>query len=170
METLHNFIELLRVDRLEEISKVGLLHIYRDLEMLKTHIRKEDDYPDLLERLKVSMNGNAEEEPDVDEVNIGLSFLEAFHKADRCLECHGIPCSTGKIQFTEEVVGGCPVMIDIPAFIKLVKEGKIFESWKKLMERDCLPAITGRVCPQEDQCQLSCSTAIKDVPVEIGSR
>ena len=104
METFHNFIELLRADRLEELSKIGLLHIYRNLDMLEVLIRRENDWPALLERLKVPANGG--EAPDVHEVNIGLSYLEAFHKADRCLECYGMPCSTGRIQFTEETLGG----------------------------------------------------------------
>ncbi len=166
MESYQKFIEHLRDNRLEELPKPRLLQMYRDLERVKEHIRREVDWQILFQRL--NDHPNRGEEPDIREVNVGMSYLEAFHKADSCLECQQRPCVTGKLQFSDDLLGGCPVLIDIPGFIKLIKEGKIFEAWIKLMERDCLPAITGRVCPQENQCQLSCSTAIKTAPVEIG--
>ena len=176
METYQNFIEHLKDNRLHELSKVELLKSYREIDEIKDRLRQEEDLYSILQHL----NGDRLEEKsipdskesgiylDTHEVNIGLEYLESFHRADSCLECNEKPCSTGKLEFSEEIRGGCPVLIDIPGFIKLIKEGKIFQSWLKLMERDSLPAITGRVCPQEVQCQLSCSLAIKDDPVEIG--
>ena len=175
-DTYPQFVEHLRTDSLEGLPKPALLEVYRNLDRFAQRVRQETDWPMLtqLHGINGKRGESARELPALDsalstrEVNLGLSYLETFHRADRCLECFGMPCSTGKLQFTEETLGGCPVLIDIPAFIKLVKEGKIFEAWLKLMESDSLPAITGRVCPQEDQCQLSCSLTIKDEPVEIG--
>jgi len=178
MDLYRKFTEHLKDDRLNDLSKAELLTIYREIDDVKARIRKEDDWLTIADRLNGGTLGKAidiaeeRSEPglylDTHEVNVGLSYLEAFQKSDYCLECHESPCSTGKVQFTEDVNGGCPVLIDIPAFIKLIKEGKIFQAWMKIMEQDSLPAITGRVCPQEVQCQLSCSVAIKDEPVEIG--
>jgi glutamate synthase (NADPH/NADH) small chain len=176
MKTYQNFIEHLRDDRLRELSKIELLESYREIDEIKERLRQEEDLHSILQHLN---GGQIEDEPtsesvikslylDTHEVNIGLEYLESFHRADGCLECSEMPCSTGKLEFSDEIEGGCPVLIDVPGFIKLIKEGKIFQSWLKLMERDSLPAITGRVCPQEVQCQLSCSLAIKDDPVEIG--
>lgn len=177
MENYENIIEHLKDNRLYEMSKAELLNIYRDIDTLKDRIQKEDDWQSIIDSLNGDMGDMEESDSedidrsfflDTHEVNIGHSYLEAFHRADYCLECSTQPCSTGKIEFSEEEIGGCPVLIDIPGFIKLIKEGKIFQAWMKLMERDSLPAITGRVCPQEVQCQLTCSIAIKDEPVEIG--
>ncbi len=175
METYQKFIELLKEDRLNDLSKMELIDIYTGIDTVRDRIRKEEDWQSILDRL----NGDGTRprlRDDIDtsyyhdthEVNIGHSYLEAFHKSDACLECNTQPCSTGKFEFTDKIIGGCPVLIDVPGFIKLIKEGKIFQAWLKIMERDSLPAITGRVCPQEVQCQLSCSLAIKGEPVEIG--
>jgi len=178
MDTYRNFIEHLKGDRLHEMSKAELLEVYRDIDAVRERIRGEDDRAEILRHVDGGGAASSSETPDeranrrlyldTHEVNTGHSYLEAFQKADDCLECETKPCSTGRIEFTDESTGGCPVLIDIPGFIRLIKEGKIFQAWQKLMERDSLPAITGRVCPQEVQCQLSCSVAIKDEPVEIG--
>jgi glutamate synthase (NADPH/NADH) small chain len=175
MENYQNFIKHLKEDSLNDLSKMELLEFYTHIDDIKDRIQKEEDWQSILQ----SLNGDRDEAKlpddidtsyyhDTHEVNIGHSYLEAFHKSDACLECQTQPCSTGNFEFSDEIIGGCPVLIDVPGFIKLIKEGKIFQSWLKLMERDSLPAITGRVCPQEVQCQLSCSLAIKDEPVEIG--
>ncbi|MFA5177458.1 MAG: dihydropyrimidine dehydrogenase, partial [Candidatus Omnitrophota bacterium] len=79
------------------------------------------------------------------EVALGFSKEEAQREASRCLQCKNKPC-----------VSGCPVGIDIPAFIKLIKEGKQKEALEKIKERNNLPAVCGRVCPQENQCEAVC--------------
>lgn len=92
------------------------------------------------------------------EVSLGLGDEQAMAEAARCLQCKHSPC-----------VKGCPVGIDIPAFIKLIKEGKRGESLKKLKEKNNLPAICGRVCPQEDQCEAVCVLNKKGMAVNIGA-
>lgn len=92
------------------------------------------------------------------EVSLGLSPEQAKIEAQRCLECKNPKC-----------VPGCPVEIDIPAFIKLIKEGKIKESLAKIKEKNNLPAICGRVCPQEEQCEQVCILSNKKIPVNIGA-
>ena len=76
------------------------------------------------------------------EVALGYTEEQALEEASRCLQCPKPQC-----------VSGCPVEIDIPAFIKLLREGKYEEAIRKIKEKNSLPAICGRVCPQEEQCQ-----------------
>lgn len=92
------------------------------------------------------------------EVTLGLSAQEAREEAGRCLQCRNAPC-----------IKGCPVEIDIPAFIKLIKESKQEEALNKIKEKNNLPAICGRVCPQEDQCELACVLNKKKNPINIGA-
>lgn len=92
------------------------------------------------------------------EVALGFSKEEAEREADRCLQCKDMPC-----------VKGCPVEIDIPAFIKLIKEGKRKEALEKIKEKNDLPAVCGRVCPQEDQCEAVCVLNKKEIPINIGA-
>ncbi|NQS88630.1 hypothetical protein HQ584_02415, partial [Patescibacteria group bacterium] len=91
------------------------------------------------------------------EVALGYTQEEAIKEANRCLECRRPFC-----------VDECPVEIDIPGFIKKIKERKFLEASKIIKENNPLPAICGRVCPQEDQCEKSCVLARKGVPVAIG--
>ncbi|MDI6740445.1 MAG: NAD(P)-binding protein, partial [Candidatus Edwardsbacteria bacterium] len=91
------------------------------------------------------------------EVPYGFTRDMAATEAGRCLDCKNPKC-----------VEGCPVGIDIPAFIQLIKEGKFVEAAWKIKEKNALPAICGRVCPQEDQCELSCILRHKETPVSIG--
>ncbi|MGC8971277.1 MAG: NADPH-dependent glutamate synthase [bacterium] len=91
------------------------------------------------------------------EVALGYSEEEALLEADRCLQCPKPRC-----------VEGCPVGIDIPAFISLIKERRYREAYKKIKEKDSLPAITGRVCPQENQCEKTCVLARTGEPIAIG--
>ncbi len=79
------------------------------------------------------------------EVNVGYSEEQARAEAQRCLQCKRPPC-----------VAGCPVDIDIPAFIKLISEGRYADAALKIKETNSFPAICGRVCPQEQQCQAKC--------------
>ena len=64
---------------------------------------------------------------------------------------------------------GCPVGIDIPAFIRLLRENKSGEALKKIKEKNNLPAVCGRVCPQEDQCEGRCILNKKNIPINIGA-
>ena len=92
-----------------------------------------------------------------DEVAKGYTDEMAVEEAIRCLTCPKPRC-----------IEGCPVDVDIPAFIKLVKEKKFEEAIKKVKEKNALPAVCGRVCPQEEQCQKFCVLGIKVEPVAIG--
>ncbi|MEM3577023.1 MAG: NADPH-dependent glutamate synthase [Candidatus Bathyarchaeia archaeon] len=91
------------------------------------------------------------------EVALGYTEEQAIAEANRCLQCPKPQC-----------IQGCPVEIDIPAFIKLLREGKFEEAIKKIKEKNSLPAICGRVCPQEEQCQKFCVLGKVGDPVSIG--
>ncbi|MDI6905010.1 MAG: NADPH-dependent glutamate synthase [Candidatus Bathyarchaeia archaeon] len=91
------------------------------------------------------------------EVALGYTEEQAIEEASRCLQCPKPQC-----------VPGCPVEIDIPAFIKLIREGKFDEAVKKIKEKNSLPAICGRVCPQEEQCQMNCVLGKAGDPINIG--
>lgn len=91
------------------------------------------------------------------EVPYGYPPEIAQLEASRCLQCKKPKC-----------IEGCPVEIDIPGFIKLIYEGDFVGAARKLKERNSLPAICGRVCPQEDQCEKFCVVGKKDQPVAIG--
>jgi len=91
------------------------------------------------------------------EVALGYSPEEAIEEAKRCLQCKKSPC-----------VKGCPVEIDIPAFIKLISEGDFQGAIDKIKDKNNLPAVCGRVCPQETQCELTCVRGKKGEPVAIG--
>jgi glutamate synthase (NADPH/NADH) small chain len=91
------------------------------------------------------------------EVALGYTEEQAIEEASRCLQCPKPQC-----------VPGCPVEVEIPAFIKLIREGKFDEAVKKIKEKNSLPAICGRVCPQEEQCQMNCVLGKVGDPVNIG--
>lgn len=91
------------------------------------------------------------------EVNLGFNEQEAVEEAKRCIQCKNRPC-----------VGGCPVEVPIPEFIKLVAEGKFAEAIAKNKEKNNLPGICGRVCPQEEQCEKKCTVGVKGDAVSIG--
>ena len=92
-----------------------------------------------------------------DEVTLGYTEAMAIDEADRCLNCKNMPCVTG-----------CPVGIAIPSFIQKVKTGEFEEAYRIITESSSLPAICGRVCPQESQCEGKCVRGIKGEPVGIG--
>ena len=112
--------------------------------------------------MSLKKNPMPSQEPDIrnknfDEVALGYTAEQAIDEANRCLNCKHKPC-----------VGGCPVAIDIPAFINEIKNGD-FEAAYQIINRDSsLPAVCGRVCPQETQCEQKCVRGIKGEPVAIG--
>ncbi len=91
------------------------------------------------------------------EVALGYTEEAAIDEANRCLNCKHMPC-----------VSGCPVNIHIPAFIAKVKEGDFEGAYQIISESSSLPAVCGRVCPQETQCESKCVRGIKGEPVGIG--
>lgn len=91
------------------------------------------------------------------EVALGYDAETAIDEAKRCLHCKNKPCTSG-----------CPVQIDIPAFIAQVAEGNFEEAYQIIAKSSSLPAVCGRVCPQETQCEGKCVRGIKNEPVGIG--
>ena len=103
-----------------------------------------------------------EQDPNVrnknfDEVALGYTPEMAMEEARRCLHCKHRPC-----------VGGCPVNVPIPEFIEKVAEGDFDAAYEVITRENALPAICGRVCPQEDQCEGRCVRGLKGEPVGIG--
>ncbi|MFZ1946975.1 MAG: NADPH-dependent glutamate synthase [bacterium] len=92
-----------------------------------------------------------------EEVALGYSEEQAVREAGRCLHCKKMPC-----------VAGCPVDIEIPDFVSLIAASKFEEAIAKIRQKNSLPAICGRVCPQEDQCEKQCVLGVKSEPVAIG--
>lgn len=92
-----------------------------------------------------------------DEVPLGYTPEEAMAEAERCLQCKRAPC-----------IQGCPVQINIPKFIREIREGEFRAAIATIKETNNLPAICGRVCPQETQCQAVCTLGKKYEPVAIG--
>jgi NADPH-dependent glutamate synthase beta chain and related oxidoreductases len=91
------------------------------------------------------------------EVGLGYSPEQALAEAERCLQCKNPTCSEG-----------CPVNIDIRGFIGAIIDGDLAAGTAVLKARNALPAVCGRVCPQEEQCEASCVLAKKGAPVAIG--
>lgn len=92
-----------------------------------------------------------------EEVALGYTLEQAIDEAERCLHCKNSPC-----------MKGCPVMVNIPQFIQKVKEGDFEGAYQIIAQSSSLPAVCGRVCPQENQCEKYCVRAIKGEPVGIG--
>jgi glutamate synthase (NADPH/NADH) small chain len=91
------------------------------------------------------------------EVNLGFTERIAMLEAQRCLACKRATC-----------VDGCPVMVDIPTFVRKIEEGDLAGAAHTLFGDNALPAVTGRVCPQEHQCEAECIRGKKGAPVAIG--
>jgi glutamate synthase (NADPH) small chain len=110
-------------------------------------------------RRHMPQRGAGERSRDFLEVNCGLSDEDALAEAKRCLDCAKPGC-----------VSGCPVSIDIPSFVKLIEKGEFIAAAFKIKETNALPAICGRVCPQESQCEAFCNLKkASGVPVAIGN-
>ena len=91
------------------------------------------------------------------EVSLGYTLEDAINEASRCINCKTKPC-----------MSGCPVNVDIPDFISFIKDGDIESAYRKIKEKNFLPAVCGRVCPQENQCEKQCVRGIKGESVGIG--
>ena len=91
------------------------------------------------------------------EVALGYTAKLAIEEANRCLNCKNAPC-----------VSGCPVNVNIPGFISLIKEQNLEGAYEEIAKTSSLPAVCGRVCPQETQCESKCTLGIKFEPVGIG--
>lgn len=112
--------------------------------------------------MSMKKNEMPSQEPSVrnrnyDEVALGYSEETAVLEAERCLNCKNMPC-----------VSGCPVNIKIPAFIKRIADRDYEGAYKIIAESSSLPAVCGRVCPQESQCEAKCVRGVKGEPVGIG--
>lgn len=92
-----------------------------------------------------------------EEVALGYTLEQAMEEAERCLQCKHKPC-----------INGCPVAVDIPGFIGKIQEGDMEGAYKVIKETSSLPAVCGRVCPQETQCEAKCVRGIKHEAVGIG--
>ena len=112
---------------------------------------------DVLKKVPVREQDPKVRATNFEEVCYGYNKEEAMEEAARCLTCKNAKC-----------VKGCPVNIDIPGFIKEVKEGNFEEAFKVIGKSSALPAVCGRVCPQETQCEGLCIRGIKGEPVSIG--
>ena len=112
---------------------------------------------DMLKKVPVREQDPKVRAANFEEVCFGYNMEEAMEEAQRCLNCKNAKC-----------IKGCPVSIDIPGFIHQVKEGNIEEAYKVIGKSSALPAICGRVCPQESQCEGVCIRGIKGEPVSIG--
>ena len=112
---------------------------------------------DMLKKVLVREQDPKVRAANFEEVCLGYNKEEAMEEASRCLTCKNAKC-----------VRGCPVAIDVPGFVGQVKEGNFEEAAKVIARSSALPAVCGRVCPQESQCEGQCVRGIKGEPVSIG--
>ncbi len=113
---------------------------------------------DGMEKVEMRVQDPKERSKNFNEVELGFNKEEALKEASRCLHCKIPKC-----------VEGCPVNIMIPEFIAAIKEGKLEEAYNIISKTSSLPAICGRVCPQEKQCEAKCVRGIKGDSIAIGS-
>ncbi len=112
---------------------------------------------DAMKRVPVREQDPKERAANFNEVCLGYDMDEAVNEANRCLGCKNAKC-----------IEGCPVSINIPEFVGHLKNGEVKEAFDVISESSALPAICGRVCPQESQCEGKCIRGIKGEPVSIG--
>jgi NADPH-dependent glutamate synthase beta chain and related oxidoreductases len=110
-----------------------------------------------IERVRMPEQDPQQRNTNFDEVNLGLTEEQAIREAQRCLLCKNRPC-----------VAGCPVRVRIPEFIAALAEGNLPEAARILLADNTLPAVCGRVCPQETQCEAVCVRGAKGAPVAVG--
>ena len=114
------------------------------------------------ERMQIQRHEMPAQEPEVragnfEEVALGYTWEDALAEAERCLQCAKPAC-----------VAGCPVGVQIPQFIKALREGDLLAAVEAMQVKNNLPAICGRVCPQESQCEAVCIVGKKGQSVAIG--
>ena len=112
---------------------------------------------DMMKKVPVREQDAKERACNFEEVCLGYNADEAVAEAQRCLNCKNVHC-----------VQGCPVSINIPGFVEKVKEGDFAAAYQVISESSALPAVCGRVCPQESQCEGKCIRGIKGEAVSIG--
>ena len=112
---------------------------------------------DMMKKVPVREQDAKERACNFEEVCLGYNADEAVAEAQRCLNCKNAHC-----------VQGCPVSINIPGFVEKVKEGDFAAAYQVISESSALPAVCGRVCPQESQCEGKCIRGIKGEAVSIG--
>lgn len=112
---------------------------------------------DVLKRVPVREQDAKERAANFKEVCLGYNMEEAMAEASRCINCKNAQC-----------IKGCPVSINIPGFVEQVKEGNIEAAYQIISESSALPAVCGRVCPQESQCEGKCIRGIKGDAISIG--
>ena len=132
------------------------------MKMLKSKLlnlkeKEQKDKMDVLKKVPVKEQDAKVRAANFQEVCLGYNKEEAMEEATRCINCKNAQC-----------IKGCPVSINIPGFIEKVKEGKIEEAYQIISESSALPAVCGRVCPQESQCECLCVRGKKGEPVAIG--
>ena len=112
---------------------------------------------DVMKKIPVREQDAKERATNFEEVCLGYNADEAMAEASRCINCKNAQC-----------VKGCPVNIDIPGFVSKVKDGNFKEAYDVISKSSALPAVCGRVCPQESQCEGKCIRGIKGEPISIG--
>ena len=112
---------------------------------------------DVMKKIPVREQDAKERATNFEEVCLGYDANEAMAEATRCINCKNAQC-----------VKGCPVNIDIPGFVSKVKDGEFKEAYDVISKSSALPAVCGRVCPQESQCEGKCIRGIKGEPISIG--
>ena len=125
---------------------------------MEEKIEPKNEEKKIKKRVKMREQDPLERGRNFMEVPYGYTPDDAVEEAHRCLTCKKPGCRNG-----------CPVEVDIPAFISLIKEGKFIEAARKIKEKNALPAVCGRVCPQEIQCEGLCLLGKKGEPVAIGT-
>src|SRR5208282_5401339 len=110
-----------------------------------------------INRQKMPEQDSAARAANFEEVNLGFPEQLALLEADRCLQCKDPRC-----------IKGCPVSVNIPKFLDLLTQGRIADAAQSLLSDNALPGVTGRVCPQETQCEVECVRGAKGQPVGIG--
>ncbi len=117
----------------------------------------KEDIMDVLKKVPVREQDPKVRATNFEEVCLGYNKEEATEEATRCLNCKNAQC-----------IKGCPVSINIPAFIEQVKLGDLKKAYEIISESSSLPAVCGRVCPQESQCEGKCIRGFKGEPISIG--